>query len=185
MISKLPDKELSLNGNVSKAFIHVGCATFHEACLLVKDLPYGRTSDKKSLLSVLNEQKGTCSTKHALLKALANEQGLKIQLTIGFYPMRETNTPGVGDILNKHNLDSIPEAHCYLRYNKERIDLTGIAAAEESPFSELLLEVDIEPDQIGEFKQSLHRDFISKKYGKKCLSEIWKVRESCIHALSS
>jgi len=99
MISKLPNKELGLNGNVSKAFMHLGCSTFHEACLHVKDLPYGRTSDKSSLLNVLTEQKGTCSTKHALLKALADEQSLDILLTIGIYPMRETNTPGVGEIL--------------------------------------------------------------------------------------
>jgi hypothetical protein len=29
--------------------------------------------------------------------------------------MSEANTPGLGRVLSQHGLDSIPEAHCYLR----------------------------------------------------------------------
>jgi hypothetical protein len=43
---------------------------------------------------VLAEQRGTCSTKHALLRRLAIEQGLDIALVLGIYEMTERNTPG-------------------------------------------------------------------------------------------
>jgi hypothetical protein len=48
---------------------------------------------------MLNERKGTCSTKHALLKAFAGEQGLPIPLMLGIYEMDARNIPGIGPYL--------------------------------------------------------------------------------------
>ncbi len=75
-------------------------------------------------LIVLTEQRGTCSTKHALLRRLAIEQNLDVALVLGIYEMAEQNTPGVGDILRKYELVLLPEAHCYLRMARRRIDVT-------------------------------------------------------------
>jgi len=53
---------------------------------------------------VLNERRGPCSTKHALLKALADEQGLPIRLMLGIYEMNARNTPGIGRVLEEHHM---------------------------------------------------------------------------------
>jgi len=58
----------------------------------------------------------TCTTKHALLAALAREQHINAQLVLGIYEMSERNTPGVGHVLSRYGLSYIPEAHCHLRY---------------------------------------------------------------------
>jgi len=65
-------------------------------------LPYGRTANRTDLSLVISEQKGTCSSKHALLKEVADLNGIKgIDLIIGIYKMSEANTPGIGDELSK------------------------------------------------------------------------------------
>jgi hypothetical protein len=44
--------------------------------------------------------------------------------------MHEHNTPGVGEVLARYGLLSLPEAHCYLMYNGMRIDVTRSGTAE-------------------------------------------------------
>jgi len=102
------------------------------------------------MLAVLNERKGTCSTKHALLKALAGEQGLPIRLMLGIYEMNVRNTPGIRLVLEKHHLPCMPEAHCYLFDQGKRIDVTrNLDGRESEPIASFLIEEDITTEQIG------------------------------------
>lgn len=98
--------------------------------------------------------------------------------------MQESNTPGVGKVLQRSNLASILEAHCYLRYKNRRIDLTKETAGEAEPIDEFLYEENIEPDQIGEYKVELHKAFIKMHYGEECFNRMWAIREQCIRAIS-
>jgi hypothetical protein len=123
------------------------------------------------------------------LAALVLENGFqKLKLIIGIYQMNEKNTPGVGEVLEKSTLAFIPEAHTYLVFGNEKIEITREIEMEESPFVSLLLEKEIQPNQIGEFKVKLHRDFLGKWILENevgySLDEIWKIREDCIYALS-
>jgi len=120
----LPNTNLNNGSTIAYSFMERGVDHFHDACDYVWKLPYGRNSDRADLLLVLSEKKGTCSTKHALLKALADEINLKLDLVVGIYPMNEKNTPGVGKVLSDYQLDYIPEAHCYLKYQDQIIDVT-------------------------------------------------------------
>ena len=92
----LPHVPLHDVGPVSTEFIVHGLIDFQAAGRALQRLPYGRTVDRADFRAVLREGKGTCSTKHALLAALAHEQGLPVILTLGIYAMHERNTPGVG-----------------------------------------------------------------------------------------
>ena len=83
-------------GVVTTAFLHMARTDLRTAGQYVCGLPYGRNSDPNDPLIVLAEQRGTCSTKHALLRRLAIEQGLDVALVVGIYEMTERNTPGVG-----------------------------------------------------------------------------------------
>ncbi len=185
MYKKLPNSLLIKNHINSDKFLSLGIADFHDACDFVWKLPYGRTSDGKNWKLVLVEKTGTCSTKHALLKALASELNLEIDLILGIYHMTESNTPGVGKVLGQTRYDYIPEAHCYLKYNKTPIDLTRYGINAEEPISKFYDEIVIEPDEIGTKKKDFHQSFIKRGFGQDSFNEIWQLRELCIEGIST
>lgn len=189
MIKKVPNFLISAQGPLSEHCRGLGITDFQNAVNFVFELPYRRNSSKEDLTLVFSEKCGVCSTKHAALAALALENDfMHLKLVVGIYKMNEKNTPGVGDVLEKNNLEFMPEAHTYLVFENERIDITREVETEESPFVSLMLEKEIQPHQIGDFKVGLHRDFLKKWIGEnnmqQPLEEIWKIREDCIHALS-
>lgn len=172
---------------ISFAFLKKRLENQWEALQYVMHLPYGRNANRNQPELVLFEQKGTCSSKHGLLKMLAREQGWDTwSLYTGIYEMREDNTPGVGEVLEMNGMGFIPEAHCYLKINGKPLDLTH----SEADFAKLarffLVELEIEAKQVGGFKQEWHRDWLQQW----CISEeldleaVWKIREACILALS-
>jgi hypothetical protein len=175
-------------GGISAAFIQTGSLDYRAAARFVSRLRYGRNSLAQDPLAVLREGRGTCSTKHALLRRLAIEQDLQIALVVGIYEMNAQNTPGVGSVLEKYGLVSLPEAHCYLRFRGKRIDVTG----ENGGLRELqfVFEENIVPEQIGEYKAALHRAFLQRRMaegsvpGGRDLDGLWQIREECIAALS-
>jgi len=90
---------LTPSGVVTAAFVTVGLQDFRKAAAYVNRMPYGRNANPKDALAVITEGRGTCSTKHALLRRLAMEQHLNILLVIGIYQMNQRNAPGVGKVL--------------------------------------------------------------------------------------
>jgi hypothetical protein len=109
---------------VSTAFLSLAKSDLRAAGQHLCELPYGRNLYPDDPLAVLTEQRGTCSTKHALLRRLSIEQGINLVLVLGIYEMNERNTPGVGSVLQGHGLKFIPEAHCYVKVGDKRIDVT-------------------------------------------------------------
>ena len=41
------------------------------------------------------------------------------------YKMNQENTPGIGNLLIENNIEYIPEAHCYLKIDGQRTDVTS------------------------------------------------------------
>jgi hypothetical protein len=142
-------------------------------------------------MAVLNEGRGTCSSKHALLAQLAGEQRLSVALMLGIYLMNERNTPRVGAALSRYGLAEIPEAHCYLLYNGGRIDVTRALDSRAEPIAALLHEEEIVPPQVGTYKICLHQEFLRNWLNAGYLSDSWtlddisRVREECIAALEN
>lgn len=182
-LQNLPEFRLSDGGGISSRFRALGMEGYRAAAGHVRALPYGRNSDRSDCRLVLDEGRGTCSTKHALLAALAREHGVGVELRIGIYLMNGTNTPGTARVLRRHGLPSLPEAHCYLAYRDERVDVTGAGGG---VISEFLHEETIEPDQIGPYKVERHRAFLRAWSSERRLdpAHVWWVREECIAALS-
>jgi hypothetical protein len=174
------DANILETGLVSRAFLDINVKTFLSACEYVKGLPYGRTTATDDFLSVLQERKGTCSSKHALLALLARECNLPYMLTVGIYRMNEDNTPGVGAVLDQFDMLYVPEAHCYLTYNGVRYDYTRVGG---SPIDDFLLEHYIEPEQSGSLKSLIHKAFLMDCFGANRLDDVWSIREACIQAL--
>jgi hypothetical protein len=176
------------NGPLSKEVRRNGFSEFYAFAVNVRNIPYGRPSDSTNFLSVLNENRGTCSSKHRLLAALAHECGhTEIELVVGIYEMSEENTPGVGSILVDASVVSIPEAHCYLRVADCRYDFTGLTGGVSSPFDALLSENVVLPLNLSEKKLALHQQAMIPWAAKHQLSfsQAWEVREACIDALTA
>jgi len=155
----------------------------------VCELPYGRNLRPADPQVVLQEQKGTCSTKHALMRRLAIEQNFELSLMLGIYLMTGSNTRGVGEVLARHRLEGLPETHCYLRTGATRIDLTRRGNDRGSHSLSFLHEEEIDPNQITQYKAGVHRNFLEHWIAQSALSgftltDIWKIREECIAALS-
>lgn len=163
-----------------------GLSTFRQAAGAVWRLPYGRNTNRADPLLVLEEGRGTCSTRHAFLALLAREHRVSLDLMLGVYLMDAQNTPGAGAILEAAGLTAIPEAHCYLRVAGARIDLTHPPGRlPGSPITAFLAEEAIEPEQIGAYKTEYHRRFLAQWLARPgapalTLDELWAVREACI-----
>ena len=179
-----PNTVIENNGPISKSFIKRGVRRFHDACEYVLHLPYGRTSDTSNYKRVLTEGRGTCSTKHALISALAEELNVNVDLMLGIYAMNESNTPGVGKVLKNSKYEFLPEAHCYLKYKGAMIDLTGLSNEASDPIHEFFVEERITPDQIGKYKQDFHQAYLKQWAEPSMFDDIWLLREACIEALS-
>ena len=182
------ENRLTSNGEISRLARSHGLGTFADAVQHVRSLPYGRISDRSDYRLILREGRGTCSTKHALLAALAQENGLAVSLTLGVYEMTDANTPGIADALSKHGLSSIPEAHCYLRTGHGVIDATTDGSC-ESAERHFLHEETINPEDIGAYKNAVHRRVLDdwlRATGQAAfgLDAAWAAREDCIAALS-
>jgi hypothetical protein len=184
-IERLPNVALHAERPLGRRFAALGLGDYCEAVRHVRNLPYGRNSDRSEWRLVLEEGRGTCSTKHALLAELARENSLPVALVLGVYEMDGANTPGVGAVLREHGLRCVPEAHCYLAHKGVRVDLTRERGGAEQ-IEGFLHEEEIEPHQIGEYKVQAHWDFVRQWAGRRGLdpARVWQAREECIAALA-
>lgn len=185
--------KIALNPNkgpVSSEFAKYQCSDLQSAFDFIRYLPYGRNSDKSNLLTIFKDQKGTCSTKHAVLKLLLDEQEfIRFQLILGIFRMDEAYHSGVGEILKQYKLPYIPEAHNYLKFQDEILDFTNSDSTPDKFRNKLIFEVPITPTQITDYKVAKHKQMIqhwldTEQWIPYNSDEIWDIRELCIRKLS-
>jgi hypothetical protein len=181
--------EIHSVGVVAYGFLERGFHSFNDASLWVKNLPYKRNKDKTNPMAVFEDNCGTCSTKHALLKMLADEHTVDtLKLLVGIFKMNGSNTPKVARTLAKNNLAYMPEAHSYLKWHDQILDFTTSASKPSDFESDLLQEIEILPHQIADFKVEYHKQFLSRWLTQLpfqiSLPELWAIREQCIADLS-
>lgn len=177
-------------GPVSEQFWLHEADDFQQAEAWVRLLPYRRNTDRMHPLVLFREGCGTCSTKHAALYRLAQEQDRKeVQLYMGVFRMNRYNTPKVAPVLDRYGLAYIPEAHNYLRVEGAILDATRLNTSAGDFEPELMEECVTGPEQIGADKVSYHKAFIERWLPTVALpyntAELWAIREACIAALSS
>jgi hypothetical protein len=179
---------LTSNDELTQLAISTGLGDWNSLLSHIKNLPYGRNALRDDFSLVLKEGRGSCSSKHALLKTIADlNQIPNIQLILGIYKMTEKNTPGIGNILSDNNLTYIPEAHCYLKIGHHRYDLTTNDSDIRLLEPDILEEQAIEAEQVIDFKVDYHRQFIEKWLVEENinldLNALWGIREQCIENL--
>ena len=161
---------------------------FQELSLWLKELPYKRISDTTRLDLVITEECGTCSSKHAFFSAVAIENSIdKFTLIVGMYKMNNHNTPGIGDVLLDNELEYIPEAHCYIRYGDEVIDVTKPLSIYDAIGEDVTEEKQMSPSEVINSKSDYHKLYINKwklsqgiRYTE---DQLWAIREKCIQNL--
>jgi len=173
---------------LSKCAKDNGIATWNELTQFISNLPYGRNANRHDLQLLFSEKKGTCSSKHALLKSIADANDIpNVELILGIYNMNECNTPKIGSALRDTGLTSIPEAHCYLRVNNQRIDYTSSHADIRNLESDIIEEVTIAPKQVNTYKVEYHkaylRTWICDNNMTLTFDLVWDIREKCIENL--
>ncbi|WP_338790235.1 hypothetical protein [Bernardetia sp. MNP-M8] len=188
---------LKSKDNLTLQIKKLGIKTWNELTKYIQNLPYGRNENRHDLSLVLTEQKGTCSSKHAFLKKIADLNEIEnVKLYIGIYKMNSSNTPKIGNILldNEfdYRLDYIPEAHCYLKINGIEQDFTDNNSDFEKLRNDILEEIEIETHQVNEFKVNYHQNFLRnwiENQNKKSdfainFDTLWQLREKCIANLT-
>lgn len=181
---------LSSDSPFSKQFIELGITDFESACVYVQSLPYGRNTDRSDFSLVLSEGKGSCSSKHGLLAALAEENGfIEVELIAGIFLMSGETHPKLVSFFKDKPYANIPECHCYLRYKGERFDYTDSTNGMERIAPKIVREQRIEPHQVVEWKPKIHQEYLKgwlKRNAQITLSfdELWEDREVCIRLLS-
>lgn len=189
--SALLDKLLlhSDAGPLSQALAILRFSNASQLTLYLQNLPYTRISDPNDLSLVLSERRGTCSSKHAFLQSVALEQQWEdMSLVLCLFKMNAINTPGIGNGIAEAGLDYIPEAHCYVKYGEQCIDVTRPGASIEKIKQDILLEIEIQPNQVGDWKKDYHKAFIkdwqSQAKIPHSFEALWLLREACIASLS-
>lgn len=170
-------------GPLSSECVDRGIISFQSLIEWVEQLPYKRNSNRADFLLVFDEECGACSTKHALVKSVADENGwTAVELFLGQYEMSEETNPGVGLILHQNQLDFIPEAHVFLKIDGRIVDLTGLPIGVNSFELSLTNAHIIEPYQIGDYKVKWQENMLTN-FGNifnKSLDELNRIRENCL-----
>ena len=166
-----------------------GIETWEETIEFVESLPYGRNSNRTDFKLVVTEQKGSCSSKHAMLKKVADLNKIPgIKLILGMYRMSEKNTPGIGNVLTENSIEFIPEAHCYLKVDGKRTDITTAESSFSQLEEDIIQELEIYPEQVSKYKVEYHKKFIKRwlkdTNSKFEFEQIWRIREKCIQNLT-
>lgn len=180
---------LHTDSELGSLIIAKGINTWSEILDYIKKLPYGRNENRKDLNLVLKEDKGTCSSKHGILKKIADENQIKnIKLILAIFKMGAENTSKIAPILEKNNLNYIPEAHCYLLVNNRRLDITNANSDFEKIQGDIILEKEILPQQLDSYKVDFHKEYLTKWIDQENvqydLESLWAIREECIRLLA-
>ncbi|OXA72898.1 hypothetical protein [Flavobacterium columnare] len=175
--------------SLSNWFNEKSVSTWEELTTYVRKIPYGRNSIRDDFSLVLIENRGTCSSKHALLKSLASKFNQEnVDLVLSIFKMNAKNTPLLNEILKKHSIDYIPEAHCYLKVNGVYQDYTSEDTFYSKIKEDIINKIIIEPKQVIQYKIEYHQTFLKnwilETKQDKTFEEIWNIREKCITKLS-
>lgn len=134
-------------GPVSTEFQRLRVPDFQAACAWLQALPYGKNSRSDDLMVLFKDGCGTCTTKHGVAAALAEELGLPVRKHIVFYKLDPSVRRGIDPILEKRNVAFVPTTHCILGEGIHFVDLThGNLTGKLKDLTEFELYVAVRPD---------------------------------------
>jgi len=164
----LPNNEIHPAGIISNTFLDLEIRSYHQACAYVHHLPYGYNADRDDLMSLFEEGKGSCTTKHAVIATLASELGLPVEKCIGIYAMTEDLVTGTASIIQRYALPYLPMIHCFLSNGPHRVDLTlGNANGKNGPIDAFLHTAPVEATISAKDEYLLYRNALKDRILKR------------------
>ena len=144
--NNLPDIEITLTGEISKKILELGIKSFKEACDYVHNMEYGYNTNYDDKMILFKENKGSCTSKHAIIAGLAGELNLPLFKHVAIFKFTEEISTGVNEILEKYKIPYVPMVHCFLKYKEFQFDLTeGNCNGKNTTIEEFLYEVEVNP----------------------------------------
>lgn len=157
-IAVFPHRHFVAVGVISEKFLSLEIDSFIDACRYVRALPYGYNTDRDDLMILFKENRGNCTTKHAVIATLAEEVGIPVAKNVGIYAMTEEIVTGTNEILGKYALPYVPMVHCFLVYKEYRVDLSeGNDNGKNRPIEEFLFTRNVEPNISAKEEYLLYR----------------------------
>ena len=166
---KLPNAEIKPVGELSIKFLDLGIKTFRGACDYVHKIDYGYNTNYEDKMIFFKENRGTCTTKHAVIAGLAQELEIPLYKHVCVYKFTEEITTGANDILKKFKIPYVPMTHCFLVYEKYRFDLTeGNHNGKKKPIDDCIHAERVDPfisrkDEYLLFKKVLKEKILPSK----------------------
>jgi len=166
---KLPNAEIKPVGELSIKFLNLGIKTFRGACDYVHKIDYGYNTNYEDKMIFFKENRGTCTTKHAVIAGLAQELEIPLYKHVCVYKFTEEITTGANDILKKFKIPYVPMTHCFLVYEKYRFDLTeGNHNGKKKPIDDCIHAERVDPfisrkDEYLLFKKVLKEKILPSK----------------------
>lgn len=182
------DIQLTSSDPLTIDIVESGVVSWEDLIRCVRTFHYGRNANRADFNLVWYERKGSCSSKHAFLKHVADLNRIRgVELILCMYKMTGTNTPKVRAVLEEFNYDYLPEAHCYIRFEGENCDVTAMTSSVEKIEVDILETQRISPEQVVDYKVEYHMNYLRKwgmeNHPERTFEELWRIRESCILAL--
>jgi len=187
-VNKSVNFELTSDDPLTLDIVESGVVSFHDLIRCVRRFHYGRNSQRADLNLVWYERRGTCSSKHAFLKNVAElNQIPNVELMMCLFKMNSDNTKGLVGFMEQTDLEYIPEAHCYIRWNNEPIDVTFMGSNIDQLLKATLEEKQIQAKDVVENKLIWHKqklvEWLDSNRPNMTLEEIWGIRERAIQYL--
>ena len=139
---------------------------------------------------LFKENRGTCTTKHAVIATLAEELDLPVKKNIGIYAMTEDIVTDTNKILAKYSLPYVPMVHCFLVYGEYRVDLSdGNKNGKKRSIEDFLFTRQVEPnisakDEYLIFREALKNYILKRKEMSKVdITQILHAREEGLELL--
>lgn len=167
--NKIPNAEIRDKGEMSKKFLELGVTSFREACDYVHNIEYGFNSNYDDRMIFFKENKGSCTSKHAVISGLAEELGIPLYKHVGIYKLTEETSTGTKEILKKYDIPYVPMVHCFLVYKDFRFDLTeGNCNGKNTTLEDFIHEEKVNPfisrkDEYLLFKRVLKEKILPSK----------------------
>lgn len=187
LYNNLPDIEIKLAGEISKKFLELGIRSFRKACDYVHDIEYGYNTNYDDKMIFFKENKGSCTSKHAVIAGLAEELNIPLYKYIGVYKFTEEISTSANEILKKYKISYVAMLHCYLVFKDFRFDLTeGNCNGKNTTIEEFIHERKVNPfisrkDEYLLFKKIL-KEYVLPSKEMEGISErtLLKAREESI-----
>lgn len=168
----LPNFSITAQSSLSSLLRTKKVSDFCAAIKYLRSLPARSDPGAPDLLRVAQEG-GTVCAKNAVLASLGRENNQpEVKLALCTYSVDFRSAPVLRSLLNEYGLPAVPEASCFLKYQKSFYTIAHESLRVTQP---IVSDIEITPQQIGSFAQRYRHHHIEHWLQLENLHRTWTV----------